>query len=77
MNTAGSDSTICATETAKQLSTPTSEMSGLDSVRLIKDCTDVQPVRRATMNLTEDLKYLSEILSEVATADSRFDIGSI
>ena len=77
MNTAGSDLTTSATETVKQLSTPTSEMSDLDSVRLIKDCTAVQPVRRATMNLTEELKYLSEILSEAATADSRFDIGSI
>ena len=77
MNTAGSDLTTSATETVKQLSTPTSEMSDLDSVRLIKDCTVVQPVRRATMNLTEDLKYLSEILSEVATADSRLDIGNI
>ena len=77
MNTAGSDSTTSATETAKQLSTPTSEMSDLDSVRLIKDCTAVQPVRRATMNLTEELKYLSEILSEAATADSRLDIGNI
>ena len=77
MNTAGSDLTTSATETAKQLSTPTSEMSDLDSVRLIKDCTAVQPVHRATTNLTEELKYLSEILSEAATADSRFDIGSI
>ena len=77
MNTAGSDSTTSATETAKQLSTPTSEMSDSDSVRLIKDCTAVQPVHHATTNLTEELKYLSEILSAAATADSRFDIGSI
>ena len=77
MNTAGSDLTTSATETVKQLSTPTSEMSDLDSVRLIKDCTAVQPVHHATTNLTEELKYLSEILSEAATADSRLDIGSI
>ena len=77
MNTAGSDLTTSATETVIQLSTPTSEMSDLDSVRLIKDCTAVQPVHHATMNLTEDLKYLSEILSEAATVGSRLDIGNI
>ena len=77
MNTAGSDLTTSATETAKQLSSPTSEMSDLALEFLIVDCTAVQPVHHATTNLTEELKYLSEILSEAATADSRFDIGSI
>ena len=77
MNTAGSDSTTSATETAKQLSTPTSEMSDLGSEQPTRDCTAVQPAIPATQNLTEELKYLSEILSEAATADSRFDIGSI
>ena len=52
-------------------------MSDLALEFLIVDCTAVQPVIHATRNLTEELKYLSEILSEAATADSRFDIGSI
>ncbi len=77
MNTAGSDSTICATETKQPLYSPTSGISDSALEFLIVDSTAVQPVRHATMNLTEELKSLSEILSATATADNRFDIGNI